>query len=186
MKKRLLVCVPLAMALLAWLALSVGADPSPAPSLPITPPIPSPQPNLFGRMFPDPPGLTSQSNQELADLAGSMHDPNVTDPNPGSRDNDFVPSGDTYFGQFIDHDLTLDSSPSPTEPENAVGEPDGRTFQFDLDSVYGKGPFGDPELYAADTSTSSFRTRTPTESGTCLGTRTAPPSWWSTGTTRTR
>jgi Animal haem peroxidase len=61
-----------------------------------------------------------------------------------------VPSGDTYFGQFVDHDLTLDSSPSPTEPQDPVGEPDGRTFTFDLDSVYGLGPVGDPQLYAAD------------------------------------
>jgi Animal haem peroxidase len=149
-KKRLLVCVSLAMVVVAEVAPPVGATPSPTPTLPVTPPIPSPQPNLFGRMFPDLPGLTSQTNQELADLASSMLDPNVTDPNPGSHDNDFVPSGDTYFGQFVDHDLTLDSSPSPTEPENVVGEPNGRTFQFDLDSVYGKGPFGDPQLYAAD------------------------------------
>ena len=101
-------------------------------------------------MFPDLAGLSSQTPQELADLAGSMLDPNVTDPAPGSHDNDLVPSGDTYFGQFLDHDLTLDSSPSPTEPENVVGEPNGRTFRFDLDSVYGRGPVGDPQLYASD------------------------------------
>jgi hypothetical protein len=142
-KKRVLFLALLAASLLAVSPASGNGPPEP-------PPIPQPQPSLFGRMFPALPGLTSQTPQEIADLASSMLDPNVTDPNPGSHDNDFVPSGDTYFGQFVDHDLTLDSSPSPTEPENVVGEPNGRTFAFDLDSVYGRGPVGDPQLYAPD------------------------------------
>ena len=145
-KKRLIVVA--VSGILALLALFAGLSVAPASAGRAA--IPQPQPNLFGRMFPDLPGLTSQTPQELADLASSMLDPNVTDPNPRSYDNDFTPSGDTYFGQFVDHDLTLDSSPSPTEPENVVGEPDGRTFEFDLDSVYGRGPVGDPQLYAPD------------------------------------
>jgi hypothetical protein len=145
-KKRLIVVA--VSGILALLALVAGLSVSPASAGGAA--VPQPQPNLFGRMFPNLPGLTSQTPQELADLASSMQDPNVTDPAPGSHDNDFTPSGDTYFGQFVDHDLTLDSSPSPTEPVDQVGEPDGRTFEFDLDSVYGRGPVGDPQLYAPD------------------------------------
>jgi hypothetical protein len=146
-KRRLLVAPPLGLSVLSicTLALIAGLFIGPVSAA-----VPQPQPSLFGRMFGNLPGLTSQTPQDLADLATSMLDPNVTDPAPGSHDNDFVPSGDTYFGQFVDHDLTLDSSPSPTQPENPVGEPDGRTFAFDLDSVYGRGPFGDPQLYAPD------------------------------------
>jgi hypothetical protein len=151
MQTRRLTDVPLRFAVLAVLvSLAVVAGLLAAPAGAGIPSIPPLQPSLFGRMFPDLAGLTSQTPQELADLASSMQDPNVTDPAPGSSDNDFVPSGDTSFGQFVDHDLTLDSSPSPTEPENQVGGPNERTFRFDLDSVYGQGPVADPELYAAD------------------------------------
>jgi hypothetical protein len=48
----------------------------------------------------------------------------------------------TFVGQFIDHDLRLDAtSPlaAPTRPEATVNR---RSPAFDLDSVYGSGPFG--------------------------------------------
>ena len=71
--------------------------------------------------------------------------------NPGpNRDNTAHTAGMTFVGQFIDHDLTLDAtSPlgEPTDPERTVNQ---RSPAFDLDSVYGSGPFGDPVLYEAD------------------------------------
>ena len=71
--------------------------------------------------------------------------------NPGAnRDNPTHTAGMTFIGQFIDHDLTLDAtSPlgGPTTPEATINR---RTPAFDLDSVYGSGPFGDPVLYEAD------------------------------------
>jgi hypothetical protein len=143
--------------LLAFAAPPVGAAPTPPFDVGNSPP------NLFGRLFPALPGQTSQSVQDLADLASSMLDPNVTFPAVGHHDNLEVPSGDTYFGQFVDHDLTLDVIPSPTEPINVVGQPDGRTFRFDLDSVYGRGPVGSPELYAADRK--HFRVQNPNPNG---------------------
>jgi hypothetical protein len=71
--------------------------------------------------------------------------------NPGAnRDNAAHTAGMTFIGQFIDHDLTLDAT-SPlgveTDPGSTVN---GRSPAFDLDSVYGSGPFGDPLLYEAD------------------------------------
>jgi hypothetical protein len=64
-----------------------------------------------------------------------------------NRDNPFHTAGTTFFGQFLDHDLTFDfSSPLgiPTAPESAVNS---RTPALDLDSVYGRGPAVDPQLY---------------------------------------
>ncbi|GBL21323.1 hypothetical protein EMGBS4_13830 [Acidimicrobiaceae bacterium] len=52
-----------------------------------------------------------------------------------------IPAGYTYFGQFVDHDLTLDDRPndltSATDVSSLVNL---RTPQFDLDSLYGSGP----------------------------------------------
>lgn len=62
-----------------------------------------------------------------------------------------IPAGFTYFGQFVDHDITFDrtelipsGSVDPAEIEN------GRTPALELDSVYGRGPDLSPELYEAD------------------------------------
>ena len=106
--------------------------------------------SFFGRMFGGLPALTGQSPQQIADLAGSMLDPNVTDPAAGSKDNHFLPSGDTYFGQFIDHDLTRDQTDSPTAPTDPTLIPDGESFRLDLSSVFCGGPTAFPSIYAAD------------------------------------
>lgn len=99
----------------------------------------------FGFMFPGLRPLNSQTNQQLADLAQSQLDPAAdTENNVG------VTSGFTYFGQFIDHDLTLDTLPQPNQPVDPTTLTNGRTFRFDLDSVYGGGPDVSPQLYEAD------------------------------------
>ncbi len=70
------------------------------------------------------------------------------------RGGDLAVSGLVYLGQFIDHDLTLDN----TNLENAANEPErrinARTPLFDLDSLYGHGPNGTPELYDHSTADS--------------------------------
>src|SRR4030088_2641158 len=61
-----------------------------------------------------------------------------------------IPSAYTYFGQFIDHDLTFDPASSlqkQNDPDDLV---DFRTPQFDLDSVYGRAPDDQPYLYESD------------------------------------
>lgn len=58
-----------------------------------------------------------------------------------------VPVGMVFFGQFVDHDVTLDvtssldSVNSPQETRNA------RTPTLDLDCIYGMGPEAQPYLY---------------------------------------
>jgi len=100
-------------------------------------------------MFPSLPGFTAPTNQQLADLAQTQRDPGLDSENNGSFPNE-TGSGFTYFGQFIDHDLTLDTSPQPSAPVDPSTLTNGRTFRFDLDSVYGGGPAASPQLYEAD------------------------------------
>jgi hypothetical protein len=108
----------------------------------------------FGRLFPGLPALNGQSAQQIADLAQTQLDPNADSENncqrPAVAGPSCTPSGFTYFGQFIDHDLTLDTSPSPVSPVDPASLPNGRTLRLDLDSVYGGGPLASPQLYEAD------------------------------------
>ncbi|MFC6079736.1 peroxidase family protein [Sphaerisporangium aureirubrum] len=73
----------------------------------------------------------------------------ITNPelSPNNLDNSTHTAGTTFFGQFLDHDMTFDqTSPlgRPTAPEQS---PNTRTPGLDLDSVYGQGPTGSPQLY---------------------------------------
>jgi hypothetical protein len=58
-----------------------------------------------------------------------------------------IPAGYTYFGQFVDHDITLDVSSSLDVATNANNVPNMRTPVLELDAVYGRGPGLDPFLY---------------------------------------
>lgn len=110
----------------------------------------------FDRMFPDLAGFTAPTVQQIADLAQGQLDPNLDSNNncPVGATNPIGPdctqTGFTYFGQFIDHDLTLDTSPSPTEPTDPTVLPNHRTLALDLDSLYGRGPELDPQFYDGD------------------------------------
>jgi len=114
----------------------------------------------FGRMFPDLPPLNSQTPQQLADLAQTQLDPNADSEN--NQDPEMT-SIYTYFGQFVDHDLTLDTSPSPTTTVDPTTLKNGRTFKFDLDSVYGGGPEFSPQLFEADAK--HFKVQKPNPNG---------------------
>ncbi|WP_052711653.1 peroxidase family protein, partial [Elstera litoralis] len=61
-----------------------------------------------------------------------------------------IPSGYTYLGQFIDHDLTLNPNNAFGADVNTPRDPNLRTAWFDLDSLYGRGPADQPYLFAAD------------------------------------
>ena len=58
-----------------------------------------------------------------------------------------IPAGYTYFGQFVDHDVTLDVSSSLDLATDATTVNNMRSPALDLDSVYGRGPALDPFLY---------------------------------------
>ncbi len=61
-----------------------------------------------------------------------------------------LPAGYTYFGQFVDHDITFDPVSSLTRQNDPDGLTDFRTPRFDLDSLYGRGPTDQPYLYEGD------------------------------------
>lgn len=58
-----------------------------------------------------------------------------------------IPALYTYFGQFIDHDITFDPVSSLTKQQDPDGLVDFRTPSFDLDNLYGRGPSDQPYLY---------------------------------------
>ena len=96
----------------------------------------------FGRMFPDLP-LFQPADQLLVDLALAMKDPNL----PVNDSPVGTPSGFTYLGQFLDHDLTLDATPLGEANIDIDEMVNGRTARLDLDTMYGGGQAGSPQLY---------------------------------------
>lgn len=105
----------------------------------------------FGRMFPAQIGIeySEAALEQLAETMIKKDDGQFF--NQGDDDeNLLIPAGYTYFGQFVDHDLTLDTT-SIGERENDAGAiVNFRTPRLDLDSVYDRGPVGSPHLYDKD------------------------------------
>ena len=127
---------------------------------------PPPDPALtghFGRMFHLPPFAppTDAVRDALMELGrpGGIMDANddlaagpvalITDPNLNliNRNNPTDTAGVTFFGQFLDHDMTFDQRSRLGFPTNPIHTQNARTAFFDLDSVYADGPNGNPELY---------------------------------------
>jgi hypothetical protein len=65
-----------------------------------------------------------------------------------------IPAAFTYFGQFIDHDLTLDPTSNlhgrPLTEDELTQLVNFRTPRLDLDCLYGRGPSDQPYLYERD------------------------------------
>ena len=98
----------------------------------------------FGRLFNNlSPAYTPQAILSAIGAAGGPMD-------AGSKNDrtDTVPVGLVFFGQFIDHDITLDAS---TTFDSVVDDPgeiaNVRTPTLDLDCIYGLGPEAQPYLY---------------------------------------
>ncbi len=106
-------------------------------------------PGKFGRMFAFQAPL-EVPDHALQDLAMAMID---TDPEAKCGDNPHIPAGFTYFGQFVDHDITLDLTPPEQQLADPLATRNFRTPALDLDSVYGRGPDENPELYVTDPAT---------------------------------
>jgi hypothetical protein len=91
-----------------------------------------------------PPRLLAELAKSIAALVDDVKD------GADAEENLWVPAGYTYFGQFIDHDLTFDntSSLNPADAGGVNRAPTNlRTPRFDLDSLYGDGPDAQPYLY---------------------------------------
>jgi hypothetical protein len=107
---------------------------------------------FFGRMFRSLPPLRHEESKLIdlgCDMFTDVEDDAAEDAggdgDPGN--NRLIEAGYTYLGQFIDHDITFD----PTSRLQRDNDPEAlnnfRTPRYDLDSVYGAGPDGDPFLY---------------------------------------
>jgi hypothetical protein len=75
----------------------------------------------------------------ITDLALSAHNPNSP----------VHSAGLTFVGQFLDHDMTFDTTSRLGKPTRPASVSNARSAAFDLDSVYGDGPTGSPLLYDA-------------------------------------
>jgi len=115
----------------------------------------------FGRMFRNlPPAVWSED--ALRALGNAMvAAPEATDTIPklpiapketdailqDDEENSGIPSGYTYFGQFIDHDITFDPASSLQQQNDPDGLVDFRTPKLDLDCLYGRGPDDQPYMF---------------------------------------
>jgi Animal haem peroxidase len=97
----------------------------------------------FGRMFRTLPA-PRPDREALIALGKAMSEPAS---GPAARDNPDIPAGYTYFGQFVDHDITFD----PVSKLQRFNDPDAltdfRSPRFDLDCLYGSGPADQPFMY---------------------------------------
>jgi hypothetical protein len=111
----------------------------------------------FGKIFRAVPpadfGLTDAASEknliELAAKMTSVADPHDPKDGPDNEESG-IPALFTYFGQFIDHDLTFDPASSLQKQNDPDALVDYRTPQFDLDNVYGRGPDDQPYMYEKD------------------------------------
>jgi heme peroxidase len=110
----------------------------------------------FGRMFRrlEPmPALEEPALRELSErMRESAPAPSwSSQPQPQELDNERIPAGYTYFGQFIDHDITFDPASSLQRQNDPDALRDFRTPRYDLDSLYGSGPVDEPFQYVRGT-----------------------------------
>lgn len=105
----------------------------------------------FGRLFPFSGNILP--DQCLRDIAGAMIKADVSKPldeDEAVDENPAIPAGYTYFGQFVDHDITLDPTPLKAKNVDVCALEDFRTPALDLDCIYGTGPGDQPYLYRPD------------------------------------
>ena len=105
----------------------------------------------FGTMFKDLQAF-APDDRLLTDLAHAMTEARdvVDDIVPDALDNPDMPSGYIYLGQFIDHDMTRDTTPLNVQNLDPHALTNFDTPKFDLACVYGNGPVANPELFEAD------------------------------------
>jgi hypothetical protein len=94
-------------------------------------------PMPFGRLFDEQPSIALEDLDLLEDFLFEQQGDQL--------DSEHSPAGFTFFGQFIDHDITLTESATGAEDDLTAIRPASafinlRTPDFELDSVFGFGP----------------------------------------------
>jgi len=97
----------------------------------------------FGRMLPHLPALYTDplSLAAIGDKNGPLKSTGAASKTTS------VAVGQIFFGQFIDHDITLDLTSSFARLDGAEETTNFRTPSLDLDCIFGDGPDGSPYLY---------------------------------------
>jgi hypothetical protein len=106
----------------------------------------------FGRMFRSLSsgkyGATDQQSRDALMALGTQMTAGFDRPKDGGDPEESgIPALYTYFGQFIDHDITFDPVSTLIRHKDPDALTDFRTPAFDLDNVYGRGPNDQPYLY---------------------------------------
>jgi hypothetical protein len=123
---------------------------------------------MFGRMFPNlrpfapdtpevreallalgaPAGLMDARDDLFPDLPPDPNNPPPgSGPPPDPELNLNLPTGFTFLGQFLNHDMTFDPTSSLQRQSDPAGTRNFRTPMLELDCVYGAGPTANPWLY---------------------------------------
>ncbi len=106
----------------------------------------------FGRLFRSIPAATFGGTPEdafkvLSKLGSAMTN-SFDHPKDGKDGEESgIPALYTYFGQFIDHDITFDPASSLQKQDDPDALTDYRSPALDMDNVYGRGPDDQPYLY---------------------------------------
>jgi hypothetical protein len=98
----------------------------------------------FGAMFKRLPAFAPSDNL-MKSLAQTMVERDTSDDFLNTNPRLFA--GFTFIGQFIDHDITLDTTPFDQQQQDPDAKTNFRTPRYDLDSLYGKGPGVDSQFY---------------------------------------
>jgi hypothetical protein len=106
----------------------------------------------FGRMFRYLPAATygktdADSRAALMTLGAAMTSPFDPPKDGFDAEESGIPALYTYFGQFIDHDITFDPMTTLIQHSDPDALTDFRTPALDLDNVYGRGPGDQPYMY---------------------------------------
>lgn len=101
-------------------------------------------PQTFGRLLAENPLQWSGDKMDLVNIfADLVNDMLSTEPATGTAE-----AGMTFFGQFIDHDITLDATSAIGTRIDPRFIRNVRTPNLDLDCVYGDGPEASPHIYS--------------------------------------
>jgi len=106
----------------------------------------------FGRMFRSLPagtyGKTDNDSRNALMQLGKLMTSSFDAPKDGfDGEESGIPALYTYFGQFVDHDITFDPMTTLIQHSDPDALTDFRTPALDLDNVYGRGPGDQPYLY---------------------------------------
>ena len=83
---------------------------------------------------PPTPAASAQLDKDQNDASNENPNPNLT-------------SGFTFVGQFVDHDITFDTTLLSDQQSDPDATTNFRTPRYDLDAIYGRGPNLDPQFY---------------------------------------